>query len=571
MKEFKNLFVLVFLLGITIPGYTQTGIIYIKSNPQGAEVFINGEDTHKTTPYQQSLSPGSFTFSLQLELYKRYEGKFAIAANSVENLNIPLKPNFGSLRINSNPSGGECYLDGKLVGKTPLMYEKVISGSHKVELRLERFNTITDIIGVEDVKTTEKIYSFAAGFGNIGIQAKPAADIYINGKKVASQIYSGRIDAGEYSIEIRKENYISQVKKIVVEKGEDYLLNFGLIPLTGSLSVLSNPPEALISLNDSLYGSSPQIINNLKIGEYRIKLSKPGYRLIEQQVTINENNTTSIDVKMLQGELISINTQPDSVKVTVDRELNGIAPIDLLLKKGEHVISLSKKGFQNKDTVVNVTSDKKMNFILSRAIEQFTLNTNPSGAKVSLNQQKFGITPLNTQVQSGNYSMFISKKGFKPIDKTIEIIDPVSLNFDLVPENTKEPKIRKKSTAVIYSLIFPGAGQSYLMRKPLPLLLGVASYGALAGSVIMNRKAVENYDNYLTDTDPDKRASLKSQWETQSQLSRSLAYGAAGLWAINMIWVLIMPDEVHRNKNVSLHGYSNPSEGDSGLSLAISF
>lgn len=405
----------------------------------------------------------------------------------------------------------------------------------------------------------------------IAIHAEPAADIYISGKKVGNLNYTERIDAGQYTIEIRKEKYITQTKKIVIESGEEYPLNFILDPMTGSLSILTTPPEVQIYLNNELKGISPLIIKDLNIGEYRLRLDKQGFRPYEQMINITLGKSTSVDVSMPEGEQIKILAWQDGVEVNVDRESKGIAPVELFLKKGIHALKLSKSGFQDKDTLLTIAKDQNFYFTLSMQKLTLDLSTNPQGAKVNLNQIDVGITPIHSELYPGTYPVVISKKGFKTIDQRVQLSKSTRLNFDLEQVIVEKTNSRKKGPAIVYSLLFPGAGESYLMRKTSPILLGFAAYGALAGSVVMSGSAAKNYDSYLTEADPDKRASLKSSWKSQHQLSNTLGIAAAGIWVVNMVWTLLTPDDSQRPENISLKGYSNPATGDSGVSLAYRF
>lgn len=385
MKRVIALSVFLFFGSLSFPGYSQTGIIYIKSNPEGAKVFINNEDTKETTTFQQVLAPGKYTFKLQHDLYYNYEGQFTINDNSIERVDVALKPNFGSLRITSNPSEAECFLDGNLIGKTPLLQEKILSGKHLLELHKDRYSVLKDEIEVEDAKAIEKIYSLTAGFGSLGIKAEPDADIYINSQKVGTRIYSGQIDVGKFLIELKRERYYSQIRNIVVESGQEYIFNFELKPMTGSVSVLTTPPEAQVYLDNNLIGSSPQIIKELQIGDHLLKLVLPGFETYEQQISVLLDQSTLIKAKLNQGHLISFETEPMGAFVILDGVEKGVTPLEVPIKNGLYRLKLSKSGFYDKDTIFIAKSDEKFHFKLYWNTEKWKFLIGPESNKLVSN------------------------------------------------------------------------------------------------------------------------------------------------------------------------------------------
>ncbi|HEX7401771.1 MAG TPA: PEGA domain-containing protein [candidate division Zixibacteria bacterium] len=66
-----------------------------------------------------------------------------------------LIPVYGSLRVNSEPSGADVYVDGKLLGKTPLMVNEISASEHQLSIaKLDR-ETIKRAIEVKRGETLE--------------------------------------------------------------------------------------------------------------------------------------------------------------------------------------------------------------------------------------------------------------------------------------------------------------------------------------------------------------------------------------------------------------------------------
>jgi protein TonB len=64
-------------------------------------------------------------------------------------------PLYGSLDINSTPLESSVYLDGKIVGETPLFLDKVLIGSHSLLIKKDGYGEETTTVDVEESKTKE--------------------------------------------------------------------------------------------------------------------------------------------------------------------------------------------------------------------------------------------------------------------------------------------------------------------------------------------------------------------------------------------------------------------------------
>lgn len=562
-------FLLLLQIALGYGATAQSGNLIIKSNPPGAKIFINGEDSRAITPHQQSMLPGVYKFSFQLNDYREYSGQFTISANSTEEQNIDLKPGFGSLKITSNPDGAECILDDERKGTTPLIINNVQSGKHKLEINKSGYGNLVEYIIVEDEKTFEKTYNLSASFGSIGILGNPDADIYIDGKQIGIRKFSGPLEAGQHKLEIRKNHYISEIRTITIERDQQYpFINITLKPKYGSLSIKCDPAGATITLDDELKGKTPLILNNIFEGEHTLKIAKEEYRPYEKRIIITQDQTYSVDTLLAMGVAIHIGSDPDGGILKIDGESKGVLPLEMLLKKGQHNIEITKKGYDIFTKSINIFEDKEYIFELTRLNFNLEVSSSPSGASLTVNNIEIGKTPLKTSLNFGSNDFTLLLNGFKPISKKIEVTDPLQkLNFKLEPLT-----VRTRGKAIFYSLLFPGAGQSYLSRSGTPVLLGVVTYGCIAGGVLMNSKAVTSYNNYLAENnDPTKRASLEDDWTKQKQLTEILFLGGAALWTANLIWVVLMPDDKNRFNNINIQSFFDPKGKSSGLKLALNF
>ncbi|MBB6098163.1 hypothetical protein HNR42_001588 [Deinobacterium chartae] len=141
----------------------------------------------------------------------------------------------GSIRVESSPAGADVYLDGRLIGRTPLNIENVAVGRHDLRVVMSGYSE-----------------------------------------------YRTSVDVGRNS---------TQTLRATLSRGS---VNQG----TGSLSVTSNVDRAEIFLNDRRAGRVPTTFRNLNPGIYRVRVTAPGYRDFYTTVEIRPGETSDLRVTL---------------------------------------------------------------------------------------------------------------------------------------------------------------------------------------------------------------------------------------------------------------------------------
>lgn len=130
-----------------------------------------------------------------------------------------------------------------------------------------------------------------------------------------------------------------------------------------------------------------------------------------------------------------------------------------------------------------------------------------------------------------------------------------------------------KGSMMLMSTLVPGLGQSKISNGKPYWLMGVASYGALAGGVIVNQSYKKTYDSYLIEEDPVKRSELLDKAQSQKDMAGVLIISGAAIWAANLIWVATIPNKYKplKHAKLSLIQPAGPLKGTTLLSLKVNF
>jgi serine/threonine protein kinase len=130
--------------------------VQVNSQPPGARVYIDGQDTGKTTPASvEGLEPGrAHSVKVELDGYARYEGTFTQSGTAPARVSAALTQLFGRLTVDSKP-WAIVFVDGEKRGMTPLADMKLGAGQHELVMDNPKLQAKKRVqVRVEPNKTT---------------------------------------------------------------------------------------------------------------------------------------------------------------------------------------------------------------------------------------------------------------------------------------------------------------------------------------------------------------------------------------------------------------------------------
>ncbi len=123
--------------------YSRIGYLSIESMTDDARVYIDGKFIGKT-PFEKriKIKAGKHQLKATKPGFMSSEMPFEIRRRRTTNLTVDLLPSSGIAKFDCNIKGAEVYLDGTLLGNTPLIKD-VPLGNHVVTITKESYNDFT--------------------------------------------------------------------------------------------------------------------------------------------------------------------------------------------------------------------------------------------------------------------------------------------------------------------------------------------------------------------------------------------------------------------------------------------
>jgi hypothetical protein len=205
--------------------------IEVTSDPPGANVTIGGE-FKGTTPITVNLTEGTHEVAVELDGYRTQTRTVQLTAGTTqaEDFTLPEVPS-GFLDITSDPPGAEILVDDASRGSTPVTRLRVSTGQHRVEVRMNGYDSVFQNVTVErNRRVTITAPLERSGQASIILNSNfNGARIFIDGAEynATTPVDNIPLRPGPHTIEVKSRGYSSWTQTIDLTDGaqETYTAN----------------------------------------------------------------------------------------------------------------------------------------------------------------------------------------------------------------------------------------------------------------------------------------------------------------------------------------------------------
>ena len=344
--------------------------------------------------FEAFLENGLYYYRIESRFYETLTGKYEVRENSPEVV-VSLKPTFSYLSLNSNPQGAEVYVNGRLIGKTPIAQsDKVRKGQDvRIEFRMADYYiepVKVDVVGDGKVQQVPTV-NLRPQFGWVTcICDDPEAELTVSdATKVIARGKSGlrvKLNSGgtSYKLESSRPSHVSQAQGIKGSTIEGKTVEIRVdkpVPIYGGLQLSSTPSRAKVIIDGEEMGTTA-LSKRVLIGKHTVELLLDGYHLDPFAIEIKEGETLQVSKALIEGPKIVYGT----LKVTTgdvkgahvnvsgaDTKKVFYSPFTTSLPTGSYTVSATKSGYkpamskvdikEGKTSLVSLSMNKDVNFL----------------------------------------------------------------------------------------------------------------------------------------------------------------------------------------------------------------
>jgi len=207
---------------------------------------------------------------------------------------------------------------------------------------------------------------------------------------------------------------------------------------TGQLRVSSVPSGSDVYLGERYAGKTPLSMDQVRVGDYEMRVESPGYLVWARRITINPNRATTIHAdldRMQQYGSISVRADQDNARIYLDGQYKGISERNrnVILEQvteGSHDIRVTLGGYQDWTQRVQVRPNQRVqvNVNLERIIQtgSIAIRCNEDNARIYLDGQYKGISERNRnvileQVTEGSHDIRVTLGGYQDWTQRVQV------------------------------------------------------------------------------------------------------------------------------------------------------
>ena len=254
-----------------LPGKGYSLVLEEGEGYQHIQAFVSKDpipifSTIRSTTYEQeafprlSVNPEEF----RSRLSKDIQGKVPSKTWDTDWIRIRVTRNLSSLSIDSLPWGAKVYLDGELIGRTPLT-ASVKPGKVKVRIDKEGYSIQSrDIsLGSYEHKSLRFVLQ-PQRYARLTVETSPPGGrVYVNGKLLGTSPVEASVEAGTVEIEVRKAGYLTWARELQLSPEQQRNLRVTLEEKHSS--PLKRPPDGFIGLGANIGGWGEEFSAGIEI------------------------------------------------------------------------------------------------------------------------------------------------------------------------------------------------------------------------------------------------------------------------------------------------------------------
>lgn len=182
----------------------------------------------------------------------------------------------------------------------------------------------------------------------------------------------------------------------------------------GTMVVTTQPSGATVTVGDLPSKTSPATFTYIKIGKYPVTITLAHHEETKLELEVTENNTTESGVIPLASLVgtVSVTSEPsgsnyelrpaNSFTVTSESKRTGQTPATLDdLDPGDYTVTFSRPGWAPHTETVTVARNSTARAAWTFPSGTVKITSSPTGATVTQDGVKLGVTPLTTRQAPG--------------------------------------------------------------------------------------------------------------------------------------------------------------------------
>lgn len=255
----------------------------------------------------------------------------------------------------------------------------------------------------------------------------PGAQVILNGDiRGTSPVTLSGIPPGTHLLSARLTEYKTTRQTVELSAGDRRTVNLQLEPIQGLLLVQSEPAGAEVLVNGASRGTTPNLITDLTVGDYRFTFRSTGYQDRVIDVSVRDRTPQRIHTTLVPDTgTLQLSSDPIGARIILNGMDRGFTPAVIdRIQSGENTLQLQMDGYQPYQQELRITAGEQetLNAVLTPIPASLQIVTIPAGARIYINNQYRGESPITlNDVSPGEYRLRAEMEGYDLMARNVTL------------------------------------------------------------------------------------------------------------------------------------------------------
>jgi len=336
---------------------------------------------------------------------------------------LDIMPSTGRARISTTPSNATLYVDGKMVGRSPINVD-LDAGNHMVTAYMNGYRTETRQFTIESGKTLDvrlDLQKFAKEYQFSLVTNPSDAIVQINGSSIGRTPLNITLEEGTKNLSVSKAGYETYTETFVLNRNISKSLTLTPVVQNYQLSVITSPSGADVYVNNAYVGRSPLNVT-LEGGTKNLRIERSGYETYSETFVLDRSISKSITLTpQVRDYKLNVTSSPSNALVYINGSYQGRTPLNLTLREGSYTVRVTADGYEDFSTSVSLDRDRQVSATLYSKKARLAVETEPTNASVFVDNVYVGRSPLSIDLDAGRHTIRVEKSGYITDSKDVNL------------------------------------------------------------------------------------------------------------------------------------------------------
>jgi len=276
------------------------GIVNFFTEPDNAEIFVNGNSVGMTPLHIEKIPAGENSVRIAKDRYLDVEEIISVEGLGYEQrFDFVLAPAWSTILLNSEPAGAEVVINGQLLGTTPLSLD-LLKGTYLIVFQKEEYSPVEIELMVpagENLSPEKAVLTPAPAtleFTSTPAGASVLVDSVFKGQTPLTIQLSSR---EEHIITLSLPGHENLQQKIILAPGERENLSPALSPEYGTIFLSTDPPDAELFIDGKHHGKATGRVK-LALRQYTFEIRAKGYKTLTRTVIPRKEYSRQLEIRL---------------------------------------------------------------------------------------------------------------------------------------------------------------------------------------------------------------------------------------------------------------------------------